>query len=160
VPLRRYLHLLVVEHAQVQLDIHADKPCSVSGTLRGRAILSARDCVLAGLRVTLACAVHAKTHAYAQTQSQTQRLHWLLFITTEPITKMCGTYTKLCAWGEGDGGLRTYAMRYDEQRLVWGLVCPSRFGERMGKVYCVKGGWREEGEIVKERAWCLACPCA
>ena len=33
-----------------------------------------------------------------------------------------------------------------------GLVCPSRTIEREGKGYCVKGGWREEGERVKERA--------
>jgi hypothetical protein len=31
-----------------------------------------------------------------------------------------------------------------------GLVCPSHTSEREGKVYCVKGGWREE-ERVKER---------
>jgi hypothetical protein len=29
--------------------------------------------------------------------------------------------------------------------------CPSRTSEREGKVYCVKGGWREEEERVKER---------
>jgi hypothetical protein len=33
-----------------------------------------------------------------------------------------------------------------------GLVCPSRTSEREGKGYCVKGGWPEEGERVKERA--------
>ena len=32
-----------------------------------------------------------------------------------------------------------------------GLVCPSRTSEREGKGYCVKGGWREEEERVKER---------
>jgi hypothetical protein len=29
-------------------------------------------------------------------------------------------------------------------------VCPSRTSEREGKGYCVKGGWRELGERVKE----------
>ena len=44
-------------------------------------------------------------------------------------------------------------MRYDEPKHVWtSLVCPSRTSEREGKGYCVKGGWREEGESVKERA--------
>jgi hypothetical protein len=33
-----------------------------------------------------------------------------------------------------------------------GLVCPSRTREREGKGYCVKGGWQEEEERVKERA--------
>jgi hypothetical protein len=33
-----------------------------------------------------------------------------------------------------------------------GLVCPSRTSEREEAGYCVKGGWREEGERVKERA--------
>ena len=33
-----------------------------------------------------------------------------------------------------------------------GLVCPSRTSERGGKGYCVKGGWGEDGERVKERA--------
>jgi hypothetical protein len=32
-----------------------------------------------------------------------------------------------------------------------GLVCASRTSEGEGKGYCVKGGWREEGERVKER---------
>ena len=32
-----------------------------------------------------------------------------------------------------------------------GLFCPSRTSEREGKGYCVKGGWREEGERVKKR---------
>ncbi len=32
-----------------------------------------------------------------------------------------------------------------------GLVCPSRTSEREGKGYCVKGGWREGEERVKER---------
>ncbi len=42
-------------------------------------------------------------------------------------------------------------MRYDEPRLVCGLVCPSRTSEREGEGYCVKGGWREGEERVKER---------
>jgi len=33
-----------------------------------------------------------------------------------------------------------------------GLLCPSRTSEREGKGFCVKGGWLEEGERVKERA--------
>jgi hypothetical protein len=33
-----------------------------------------------------------------------------------------------------------------------GLVCPSRASEREGTGYCVKGGWQEEEERVKERA--------
>ena len=33
-----------------------------------------------------------------------------------------------------------------------GLVCPSRTSELEGKGYCVKGGWREEGERVCEGA--------
>ena len=43
-------------------------------------------------------------------------------------------------------------MRNDEPRHVWttGPVCPSRTSEREGKGYCVRGGWREEGELVKE----------
>jgi hypothetical protein len=32
-----------------------------------------------------------------------------------------------------------------------GLVCPSRTSEREGTGYCVKGGWQEEEERVKER---------
>jgi hypothetical protein len=32
-----------------------------------------------------------------------------------------------------------------------GLVWPSRTSEREGKGYCVKGGWREGEELVKER---------
>jgi hypothetical protein len=32
-----------------------------------------------------------------------------------------------------------------------GLVCPSRTSEREEKGYCVKGGWREGEERVKER---------
>jgi|LauGreDrversion2_3_1035106.scaffolds.fasta_scaffold65041_1 hypothetical protein len=32
-----------------------------------------------------------------------------------------------------------------------GLVCPSRTSECEGKGYCMKGGWREEEERVKER---------
>ena len=114
-----------------------------------------------GLRVTLVCAVHAKTHAYAQKQSQVHVFPGCCLLLQE-LLQRCAVprNTKLCAWGEGDSGLRTCGMGYNEQRLVWGLVCPSRSNERMGQGYCVKGGWREEAEIVKERAWCLACPCA
>jgi hypothetical protein len=32
-----------------------------------------------------------------------------------------------------------------------GLVCPSRTIEREGTGYCVKGGWQQEEERVKER---------
>ena len=43
-------------------------------------------------------------------------------------------------------------LRETTSRGMCGLVCPSRTSEREGKGYCVKGGWREEGELVKERA--------
>jgi hypothetical protein len=33
-----------------------------------------------------------------------------------------------------------------------GLVCTSRTSEREGTGYCVKGGWQEEEERVKEHA--------
>ena len=41
-------------------------------------------------------------------------------------------------------------MRYDEPRLVWTRLT-THTSEREGEGYCVKGGWREGEERVKER---------
>jgi hypothetical protein len=47
-------------------------------------------------------------------------------------------------------------MIYDEPRLVWTSLTITHY-EHGGKGYCVKGGWGEEGERVKERALGVVC---
>ena len=67
-----------------------------------------------------------------------------MFITAGPIIKLCAR-----GWrGYSEG----HVLRGTTSRGMCGLVCPSRTSEREGKGYCVKGGWREEEERVKERA--------
>ena len=71
----------------------------------------------------------------------------MCFITAGPSRRIIIKAVRV-GGGEDNGG---HVLRETTSRGLCGLVCPSRTSEREGEGYCVKGGWREGEERVKER---------